>query len=83
MVFSGAAEAGFCCAQSGPPIVQADETTNVSVVEGLVQAPSRQALLEQLRHQHLYPVTVDEATMRLFVMYSSHPPRTVIASPST
>src|SRR5207248_10513502 len=37
-------------------------TPDGQVVEGLVQAPSRQALLEQLRHQHLYPVTVDEAT---------------------
>jgi type II secretory pathway component PulF len=28
----------------------------------VVHAPSRQSVLEQLRHQHLYPVAVDEAT---------------------
>ena len=37
-------------------------TPDGQVVEGVVHAPSRQLVLEQLRHQHLYPVTVDEAT---------------------
>src|SRR2546425_9172396 len=37
-------------------------TADGQVVEGLVHAPSRQSVLEQLRHQRLYPVTVDEAT---------------------
>src|SRR5438128_3819728 len=37
-------------------------TADGQVVEGLVHAPSRQSVLEQLRHQHLYPVTVDEST---------------------
>lgn len=31
------------------------------VVEGVVQAPSRQSVLEELRRQHLYAVAVDEA----------------------
>lgn len=37
-------------------------TPQGQVVEGIVQAPSRQSVLEELRRQHLYPVTVDEAT---------------------
>ena len=37
-------------------------TPDGQVVEGVVHAPSRQSVLEQLRHQRLYPVTVDEAT---------------------
>src|SRR5207245_1704940 len=36
-------------------------TPEGNVVEGLVQAPSRQSVLEELRRQHLYPVAVDEA----------------------
>ena len=32
------------------------------VVEGSVQAPSRQSVLEELHRRHLYPVTVDETT---------------------
>lgn len=36
-------------------------TSAGQVVEGVVQAPSRQSLLEQLRQQQLYPVSVDEA----------------------
>src|SRR3989454_1343949 len=37
-------------------------TPDGQVVEGVVQAPSRQSVLEDLRRQRLYPVTVDEAT---------------------
>src|SRR5207247_2489225 len=36
-------------------------TPDGNVVEGLVQAPSRQSVLDELRRQHLYPVAVDEA----------------------
>ena len=36
-------------------------TADGNVVEGLVQAPSRQSVLDELRRQHLYPVAVDEA----------------------
>jgi general secretion pathway protein F len=32
-----------------------------NVVEGMIQAPSRETVLERLRRQHLYPVAVDEA----------------------
>ncbi len=35
-------------------------TPDGHVVEGVVQAPSRQSVLEELRRQHLYAVTVDE-----------------------
>ncbi|MEO6055417.1 MAG: type II secretion system F family protein [Gemmatimonadales bacterium] len=35
-------------------------TTNGQVVEGMVQAPSRQSVLETLHRQRLYPVAVDE-----------------------
>src|SRR2546428_7208400 len=37
-------------------------TADGQVVEGLVHAPSRQSVLEELRRQRLYPVTVDEST---------------------
>src|SRR2546427_534697 len=37
-------------------------TPDGQVVEGVVQAPSRQSVLEALRRQRLYPVAVDEAT---------------------
>ena len=37
-------------------------TPDGQVVEGVVQALSRQSVLEELRRQHLYPVTVDEST---------------------
>ncbi len=36
-------------------------TPDGQVVDGIVQAPSRQSVLEELRRQHLYPVTVDES----------------------
>ncbi len=36
-------------------------TPDGQVVDGVVQAPSRQSVLEELRRQHLYPVTVDES----------------------
>ncbi len=39
-------------------------TPDGHVVEGVVQAPSRQTVLAELRRQHLYPVTVDEAASR-------------------
>ena len=35
-------------------------TPGGQVVEGVLQAPSRQSLLAELQRQHLYPVTVDE-----------------------
>ena len=37
-------------------------TPTGQVVEGVVQATSRQSVLEELRRQHLYPVTIDEST---------------------
>src|SRR2546427_12130887 len=37
-------------------------TADGQVVEGLVHAASRQSVLEELRRQRLYPVTVDEST---------------------
>src|SRR5712691_2463569 len=37
-------------------------TQDGQVVEGMVQAASRQSVLAELRRQHLYPVTVDEST---------------------
>ena len=37
-------------------------TPDGQVMEGVVHAPSRQSVLEELRRQHLYPVTVDETT---------------------
>ncbi|HEX4627718.1 MAG TPA: type II secretion system F family protein [Gemmatimonadales bacterium] len=37
-------------------------TADGQVMEGVVHAASRQSVLEELRRQHLYPVTVDEAT---------------------
>jgi general secretion pathway protein F len=38
-------------------------TTDGNVVEGIVQAPSRQVAVDGLRRQQLYPVSVDEATV--------------------
>jgi len=35
-------------------------TTAGEVVDGVLEAPSRQSLLEQLRRRHLYPLTVEE-----------------------
>src|SRR5438445_783163 len=37
-------------------------TPDGQVMEGVLHAPSRQSVLEELRRQHLYPVTVDEST---------------------
>jgi general secretion pathway protein F len=37
-------------------------TPEGQVMEGVVHAPSRQSVMEELRRQHLYPVTVDEST---------------------
>lgn len=37
-------------------------TDGGQTVEGVVQAPSRQTVLEELRRRHLYPVAVAEAT---------------------
>ena len=36
-------------------------TPDGHVIEGVVQAPSRQTVLAELRRQHLYPVALDEA----------------------
>ena len=38
-------------------------TPEGQVVEGIVQAPSRQNVLEELRRQRLYPLAVDEAAV--------------------
>jgi general secretion pathway protein F len=38
-------------------------TADGNVVEGVIQAPSRQVVVEGLRRQQLFPVTVDEATV--------------------
>ena len=38
-------------------------TADGNVVEGVMQAPSRQVVVEGLRRQQLFPVTVDEATV--------------------
>lgn len=38
-------------------------TADGTVVEGVIQAPSRQIVVEGLRRQQLYPVSVDEATV--------------------
>jgi general secretion pathway protein F len=38
-------------------------TADGTVVEGVIQAPSRQVVVEGLRRQQLYPVSVDEATV--------------------
>jgi general secretion pathway protein F len=38
-------------------------TADGNVVEGVMQAPSRQVVVEGLRRQQLYPVSVDEATV--------------------
>jgi general secretion pathway protein F len=37
-------------------------TADGQVMEGVVHAPSRQSVMEELRRQHLYPVTIDEST---------------------
>src|SRR5438309_1100173 len=47
-------------------------TPDGQVVEGVVQAPSRQSVLEDLRRQRLYPVTVDEATSAAGAHLSEH-----------
>jgi type II secretory pathway component PulF len=38
-------------------------TSNGQVVEGVMQAPSRQTVVDGLRRQQLFPVTVDEAVV--------------------
>jgi general secretion pathway protein F len=38
-------------------------TADGRVVEGVIQGPSRQAVVDGLRRQQLYPVSVDEATV--------------------
>jgi general secretion pathway protein F len=38
-------------------------TADGNVVEGVIQAPSRQVVVDGLRRQQLYPVSVDEATV--------------------
>jgi type II secretory pathway component PulF len=37
-------------------------TPDGQVMEGVVHAPSRQSVMDELRRQHLYPVTIDEST---------------------